>query len=46
MFPFMQNQAQIGQYSNGTWSNINSQVSHTSSLQNNLNVSHLKNIII
>jgi len=43
MFPFMQNQAPIGQYSNSTWSNVNSpQVAHNSTLQNNLNVSYLK----
>lgn len=41
MFPFMQNQAPIGQYPNGTWSNVNSpQVAHNSSLQNNINVSY------
>jgi len=40
MFPFMQNQAPIGQYPNGTWSNVNPpQVTHNSPLQNNLNVS-------
>lgn len=46
MFPFMQNQAPIGQYSNATWStNVSSsQVPHNSLLQNNLNVSHLANI--
>lgn len=38
MFPFMQNQSPIGQYSNSTWSNVNSpQVAHNSTLQNNLN---------
>lgn len=41
MFPFMQNQAPIGQYPNGTWSNINSPVAHNSPLQNNLNVNNL-----
>jgi len=39
MFPFMQNQTPIGQYPNGTWSNVNPpQVTHNSPLQNNLNV--------
>ncbi|XP_060875046.1 nonsense-mediated mRNA decay factor SMG7-like [Metopolophium dirhodum] len=38
MFPFMQNQTPIGQYPNGTWSNVNPpQVTHNSPLQNNLN---------
>lgn len=40
----MQNQAQIGQYSNSTWSNVNSpQVPHNLTLQNT--VSYLKNKI-
>lgn len=44
----MQNQAPpIGQYSNGTWANINSpQVAHNSTLPNNLNVRYLTNIKI
>lgn len=40
MFPFMQNQAPVGQYPSGNWSNVNPPlVAHNSPLQNNLNVS-------
>lgn len=47
MFPFMQNQPPPpgGQYTNGTWSNVNSPpIAHNTSLQNNLNVCCLVDI--
>lgn len=41
MFPFMQNQGPVGHYGNSTWTNVNPQAAHNSSMQNNLNVSYL-----
>ncbi|XP_050541037.1 nonsense-mediated mRNA decay factor SMG7-like [Daktulosphaira vitifoliae] len=43
MFPFVQNQTSVGQFSNNVWSNINpSQINHNLPLQNNLNQFNLR----